>query len=385
MDVFLKYFVFALQRCKKNVIIVYIAFWEETVSVYRNGAQKDIAQISAAISVRDAFAAPSDISYIPTDPAQLLIDERKLHMLSYFTGADAEKLSDYERFFEFVSNLDAMQGSAEKEIFAEEIKSLYSEGSLKYITDPRALWENLCKEMSIENYNFAEKIKTISHYDKIKNIRIFTNIDNFENYADFVSNELEKIKNSEDAYVTADISVLNFSRTDAFHATEAYRKYKAGDRADLDIALSGALYPVMSAIRSAGKMLLLNIGDNYTAAERMIEYFRARAIMPNAVIFARREARRVAEQLCGVYKDANGELLLSAGLLYYDGDTVRDIKNRFLDIAAAYPIDRLFVGGAATTSVLVTPRHSVLKRGIAEGIYELCEDMNECLKLAENI
>ena len=80
-----------------------------------------------------------------------------------------------------------------------------------------------------------------------------------------------------------------------------------------------------------------------------------------------------------------GELFVGAGLLYYEGDTARDVKNRFLDIAAAYPTDKLFVGGALTASPLVAARHNLLRRGIAEAIYEICEDMSACLEMAENM
>ena len=355
------------------------------MAIYTEAAKKDIERISAAISIRDAFAAPLDVSYRPTDPAQLLIDERKLKMLSYFAGTEAARLSDYEQFFEFVSVLDAMQGSAEKEIFTEELKLLYSKDVLDHIDDPKELWEIICEKMSLENCNFTEHLQETTKYNKIKTVRIFTNIDHFENYADFLADQTKKIKSSNAEYVTIDISVLNFARTDDFHAARAYEQYKVGDRAALDTALSGALYPVLSAIKEAGKRLLLNIEDNFTAAEKMLEYFRGRDIMPNTVIFAKRESRRVAEQLCGVYKTPKGELFVGAGLLYYEGDTARDVKNRFLDIAAAYPTDKLFVGGAMTSSLLVAARHNLLRRGIAEAIYELCEDMSACLEMAENM
>ena len=348
-------------------------------------AKKDIERIASAIRIRDAFAAPAAISYIPTDPAQLLFDKRKLRMLSYFLGADVEKLSDYERFFEFVRCLEAIQGSAEKEIFVEEMKMLYSDEIIEQIDDPRALWSSMCEEMSLEKCNFKDKIVEISRYDKIENIRIFAITDDFDNYSDFVSYQVNNIKKSDAKYVTADISVLNFARTDEFHAAEAYKKYKAGDRDLLDVALSGALYPIMSLIKASGKTLLLNIEDNFTAAEQMIEYFKSRDLMPNTVIFSRFAARRVSERLCGVYDTPKGEAFIGAGLLYYDGDTVRDVKNRLLDICAAYPIDKVIVGGAATSSPLVRARHALLRRGIAQGLYELCEDVDECIFKGKNI
>ena len=348
-------------------------------------AKKDIERIASAIRIRDAFAAPDAISYIPTDPAQLLFDKRKLRMLSYFLGADVEKLSDYERFSEFVRCLEAIQGSAEKEIFVEEMKMLYSDEIIEHIDDPRALWSSMCEEMSLEKCNFKDKIVEISRYDKMVNIRIFAIIDDFDNYSDFVSYQVNNIKKSDAKYVTADISVLNFARTDEFHAAEAYKKYKAGDRDPLDVALSGALYPIMTQIKASGKTLLLNIEDNFTTAEQMIEYFKSRDLMPNTVIFSRFAARRVSERLCGVYDTPKGETFIGAGLLYYDGDTVRDVKNRLLDICAAYPIDKVIVGGAATSSPLVRARHALLRQGIAQGLYELCEDVDECILKANNI
>ena len=348
-------------------------------------AKKDIERIASAIRIRDAFAAPDAISYIPTDPAQLLFDKRKLRMLSYFWGADVEKLSDYERFSEFARRLEAIQGSAEKEIFVEEMKMLYSDEIIEHIDDPRALWNSICEKMSLEKCNYKNKIVEISRYDKMENIRIFAIIDDFDNYSDFVSYQVNNIKKSDAKYVTADISVLNFARTDEFHAAEAYKKYKAGDRDLLDVALSGALYHAMSAIKASGKTLLLNIEDNFTSAEQMIEYFKSRDLMPNTVIFSRFAARRVSEQLCGVYDTPKGEAFIGAGLLYYDGDTVRDVKNRLLDICAAYPIDKVIVGGAATSSPLVRARHALLRQGIAQGLYELCEDVDQCILKAKNI
>ena len=353
------------------------------MSEYTNDTKKDIASVSEVLRVRDAFAEPRAMSYIPTDPAQLLIDDKRLRMRSYFVGGDVNKLSDYELFFEFVSNLDAMQGSAEKETFLEELKLLYSDCVLGNIADPKELWKSLCEKMSIENCNFGEKIKEISQYEKINSLRIFTNFDNFEKYSDFVEDQLEKIKNSDSEYAVADISVLNFSRTDDFHAATAYEKYRAGDSDAKSEALSGALYRTLSAIKNANKILLLNIGDNYSSAEQMIGYFRARDIMPSTVIFARDAARKSAERLCGVYKGARGEFSILSGVLCYEGDTVRDIKNRVLDISAVYPIGKLFIGGAPTESPFVAARHSILKRGIAEAICELSQDREEQLRIAE--
>ena len=107
--------------------------------------------------------------------------------------------------------------------------------------------------------------------------------------------------------------------------------------------------------------------------------------MPNTVIFARNASRCVAERLCGVYKSATGEFAVRFGLLRYEGDTVRDIKNRVLDASALYPIGELFIGGALTSSPLLSARHKLLLRGVSEALSELCEDVDECLRVAEII
>ena len=59
------------------------------------------------------------------------------------------------------------------------------------------------------------------------------------------------------------------------------------------------------------------------------------------------------------------------------------MKCRVLDIAAAYPIGKLFIGGAMTDSPLVSARHAILKRGVAEAIYELSDNREERIRLAE--
>ena len=364
-------------------MIIYGFFTKGAAVMCKNEIKKEIDEISLAIRVRDAFATPAPITYIPTDPTQLIIDEKKRRMISYFAGYDVAELSDYELFYELVSNLDAMSGCAEKELFIEEIKSLYGDGALDDIQNPMELWRRLCDKMSQEKCNFNKKIAEISNYSKLNNISIFANIDNFSKYSDFVSDRVKEIKESDVEYAMCDISVLNFARTDDFHASLAYEKYRAGDGEAKDEALSGALYPILSALKSAGKTLLLNIGNNYSAAERMIEYFKARDILPGTVIFARNVARMSAERLCGVYNGARGEYSILSGVLLYDGDTVRDIKCRVLDIAAAYPIGKLFIGGAMTDSPLVSARHAILKRGVAEAIYELSDNREERIRLAE--
>ena len=355
------------------------------MSIYTDDTKKEIENIALAIRVSDAFAVPAPISYVPTNPAQLLIDEKKRRLIAYFAGSDVDKLSDYERFYEFVSNLDAMHGCAEKEIFIEEIKTLYGESFIADLDNTEKLWRNLCAEMSHEKCNIKYKIQEISDNLQIKNIPIFANVDNCEKYSDFVSDRVKEIETSEANFAVGDISVLNFARTDDFHASKAYEKYRAGDDGSKSEALSGALYPILSAIKTSGKTLLLNIGNNYASAERMIEYFKARDIMPTTVIFARDVARISAERLCGVYKGVRGEFSILSGVLWYEGDTVRDIKKRVLDIAAVYPIGKLFIGGALTSSPLISARHAILKRGVAEAIYELSNDSEECIRVAELI
>ena len=127
----------------------------------KNETKKEIDSIALEIKVRDAFATPLSISYIPTDPAQLIIDGKKRRLLAYFAGSDVEKLSDYELFYEFVSNLKAMSGCVEKELFVEEMKMLYGEDAINYIQDPKKLWIDICDKMSQEKCNILEQKQII--------------------------------------------------------------------------------------------------------------------------------------------------------------------------------------------------------------------------------
>ena len=118
----------------------------------------------------------------------------------------------------------------------------------------------------------------------------------------------------------------------------------------------------------------------------MIKYFLEREIMPNTVIFARGGAVRAsAERLSGIYKSSRGEIKIGAGILYYEGDTSRDIKNRLFDIAAVYPLSEVLVGGVMSEKSLISARHMLLKKGVAEALCELCEDENVRFDIAENI
>ncbi len=344
-----------------------------------------IEYIASRIRVKDAFAMPLAIAEMPTDPSVILLDGEKLRTLSFFYGNEVFKMSHYERFEAFLEKLPFMSGSASKELFLAELSSLYGEQYLDDVKEPQKLWRELCDVMSFENTGFSNNIARAQQFERLDSVRLFSMENKKESYAELVSAELSKTEGGAE-FATLDISALDFIRTDDFHAAEEYKKYLAGENDALSGAISGAIYPVCARLKAKRKTLLLNIGENFSSAGRMIKYFLDRDIMPNTVIFARGTAARAsAERLCGVYKRAKDEIKIKCGVLYYEGDTVRDIRSRLVDIAAVYPIGEIFVGGALTKDPLVSARHKLLKEGVAEAIYNLCEDEKACLDIAENI
>ncbi|MBO7250783.1 MAG: hypothetical protein J6V42_05865 [Clostridia bacterium] len=346
--------------------------------------EKEIDAVMSRICIKDAFAEPTPALAPLTDPAQILIDEQKIRILSLILGSEVFKMSRYETFEAVVKSLPALSGSAAAEIFCAEISSLYGADYLEDIKSPRKLWEKLSEIMDFEHPEFREKLERAMSFERLDSVKLFSS-KRRDGYRELISAEISRIDNGAE-YVTLDISSLDFRKTDDFHASEDYKKYLLGDADALHGALSGALYPICAHLRTKEKTLLLSIDENYAAAERMIKYFLEREIMPNTVIFARGAAARAsAERLSGIYKSSRGEIKIRSGILYYEGDTSRDIKNRLLDIAAVYPVSEAFVGGVMSEKTLISARHTLLKKGIAEALCELCKDENSRFDIAENI
>ena len=105
--------------------------------------KNEIEAVMSRICIKDAFAVPAPVRSTLTDPAQILMDEQKIRMLSLIIGSEAFKMSRYELFEAFVKNLPAMSGSAAAELFCTEIASLYGEECLEDIKDPTRLWKRL--------------------------------------------------------------------------------------------------------------------------------------------------------------------------------------------------------------------------------------------------
>ena len=322
--------------------------------------------IISNIPIREVFATPVLENEVLTNPTQLLIDADMRRFLALCTDID-DNTSDYELFAAFLENLWKMRGSGVYQIFRESLELFFYYKDDILSVDPKELWTSFCEIMSksVFDINMLEKIsvqKTLSHM-----LPMFC--DNLS-YEELISHNLGAIDELECDFVVVDLSSYNFIKTDRYHAEKAYISYIGGDKKSVDDVFSGLLYPMCEMIKKQGKKLYVYIGDNFTSAKLMIEYFSSRSILPETRIFTSGETlERVASELCGVWGKDNTRV--RCGLVYRQGDTVEKISENIKRVAAVYPIGELFLGGSIGDSPAFAAKLRMLEVALNIAVKEI--------------
>jgi len=336
--------------------------------------------------ISDRFACPCAKVDIYTNPAQLLLDGQKDRMARICSDSKEfryNKMSDYERFRAFVDALPKMAWSGAYELFFEEL-SLFFDCEITGAIDVRELWKALCEKMS----------ETILDLDAIlKKCSVAVCKNNYlpiickgGDYSALVDKNLKNLADISDGIAAIDISEIEFSVTDRYHADMACRAYSEGDESQKDIIMSALLYSICEFAKKSDITLYLYIGDNYTSASAIISYFEGRGILPNIRIFASDSiCYRVAKELCGVYDIGSSEIRIDLGLVYAEGDTVKSIADKVKNIARVYPVGELAIGGSRSSSPVFAAADALLKKGIAEALAEMCDNEEQAMLCADSI
>lgn len=313
----------------------------------------EIKNIIPQINIREYFATPDTNGRIFTNPAQLLLNAEKLKMLGFFCD-DIEKMSDYEKFSAFVSNLGQMYGSSVYQLFMAELETIFSyEGDI-YEADTCELWRYICD--IIESGRYLENLG-LEDLPPMP-LPIYSCVDAYDS---LISKNLELIRSSAYDFATLDLSKTEFLRTDRYHAEQSYKAFISGEK-DY-IFVSGLLFEICSELKRLDKALYVYVGDNYESIKDMIGYFNERGVLPDTVIFSSGNTLyQVAKELCGSY-DKN--IKVCCGVVYESGDTVQSIAESLRAVARIYPIGKLVFGGSVTSSVTFSARHAIFKRAFS--------------------
>ncbi len=302
------------------------------------------------INICEYFARPDTKGRVFTNPAQLLLDDQKLTMLGFFCD-DIEKMSDFERFSAFLSNLSQMYGSAVYQLFEAELAEIFSYEGDPARADACDLWRSLCDAMASGAFLSAQGVGG-SRLDFLPLYSVF------DSYERLIDENISAIRASEGGFVKVDLSKLVFKRTDRYHAEKSYKEFIGGTESD--VFASGIMYDICAEARRLDKTLFVYAGDNYESIKAMISYFDERSVLPDTVIFSSGDTLfNIADSVCGVY-GRNTRVL--CGLVYENGDTAESVAEVFGRIARVYPIGKLVVGGSLTSSVAFAARHRILRR-----------------------
>lgn len=311
------------------------------------------------VHISEYFAICQDSANIFTDPVQFLFDDEKLKMLEYFCD-DIEKMSNYEKFSAFVSNLQKMYGSSARQLFEEELSIFFSyEGDITK-ADPKDLWIVLCEQMSGRIYNYDTALKfSDSEYLPSEFLPISMHCGS---YGELINKNIDVIKATEWDFLTVDLSSFEFIYTDRYHAEQFYKEFLDGGKNESFV--SGVLYDICREIKRQGKKLFVYADDNYENIKKLINYFSERDVLPTCVIFSHGDTLfNIAKDICGVY--GNDRVRILCGLVYSSGDTIESISHTVKNVARVYPIGKLIVGGSLTSSAAFAARDSILKKAVA--------------------
>lgn len=341
---------------------------------------KKIYKVVADEKICDRFARPCAAVEIFTNPAQLFLDGQKDRMARICCdgiGLSYNKMSDYERFCTFINALPKMAGSGAYELFFEELSMLFG---YDYSTEinARELWESLCEQISQTAFKLDMVLNRC--YGAEHTNSFLPILYEGKNYSEFVDINLKKLASVTNGIVGLDVSDIDFSVTDKYHADMAYRAYLEGDDSHKDIIASALLYSICENSKKSDICLYLYIGDNYSSARTFISYFKDRGILPNITLFASDSiCYRVAKELCGMYEVGSAEIRIDCGLVYCEGDTVQSIADKAKSIARVYPVGELVIGGSLSTAPVFAAADELVKKGIAEALADICNDVQEAI------
>ena len=337
-----------------------------------------------SIRTRDYFSSFDEKRAQFSNPAEMLIggeEERFVRLCSDESGLPFEKMSDYERFAAFVNNRLCFSGSGVAEVFAEKVRLFTEEDIDSYYISPQALWTLCCEKMS-----FAENGLDTLGAEKGKSIRL-PRLCGCVSYTELLERNFEALDGAdEETAVIADISDVEFLRSDKFHCEEAFSAFFEDGVSGRDMLVSGLLYSLCEKMKKRNIRLWLNIGGNYSFAEKLIKYFSGRGVLPSIRVFASGDCIvRAARGLCGEYPSGSSRVKVLCGVLYECGDTSDLIADKIKKIAAVYPLKLLRFGGTDTNEPLFAAHHRVFAKGLYLALHDICGDCGEALGIARAV
>ena len=334
---------------------------------------RDIYDKVRDVHTVDLLGAPRKWTGKVTNATELMFDSQKLWMTYSFAddaGKNLDKMSDYERFLLFVSNLKNMAGSGVRELFETELSMLL--GDIKI--DAEIIWNKVADSLEKSGYDAAKLISDSGvvqlDIDGIYEIALRRRYSkSYLDYIDEIAFELASAP-----YDTAyfDMSDLNFVRTDVFHCEEAYKHFAACrdyNKEYIDMLSSGILYSACENLKKENRALWLYVGDNIIDAERMLRYFSDRGVLPRVyVVLSESSAKLGASKICRVEG-------VSPAIAYEMGDTADRIANKVFELASVYPISLVRYGGIFGNVALPEAAHEIVKKGICIALSKICDDV----------
>ena len=334
------------------------------------------------LTVREPFTLPKSHEGVITNPAQILLSRECGRILSLCLDNDeAEKygkMSDYERLELFISRLPDMCGSAAYELFFAGLEAVFGYSASEEGIDAKHLWKKLSEDISFENYNI---------YGTSDNVRIYPTLDISAEYDTLVLKNTEAIQQDDSEYIAVDMSKYHFEVTDSYHARQAWRAYALDkDTKSISTAVSGLMYHICESAKKSNKCLYIYIGKDNAQAEKMLDYFADRGILPNVRIFADTDAiLETCKRLCGRYQSGDCGVLVRCGFVCKEEDTLKSIAEAILSAARIYPIAKLSVVGYYNPSFTAVAGHSIIKKGISKALEKICLSAEDAAAIANKM
>lgn len=291
---------------------------------------------------------------------------------------DYKALSDYERFAHLCASSEDIRGSGALELFRFTLEKFFDFDGEINAGASAPLWQEMTDKLCAENsYELICEKDGVGYANSVSpRIRFDSS---YEKECAHILSLLAK-----GTRLFFDVSELDFCRADKYHCVNSYEKvYNSRfEKKDVDTVISGVLYSASKEAKACGQEIWLYIGDNYSAAVSIINYFSELSVLPDMRIFPSASiSLRVAMELCRVIGDAH----IKYGFCYEGAVSSEVISKIVKEVAGVYPIGECVFAGARTSHPLRSPYHTVFRRGLAKALCELYDDYPSALCAAEKI
>ncbi len=390
-----------------------------------NEGEKQITEAWQGIGITDLYARPDIGDGLLTNIGEAVMGEDQKQALKWSNCDEKNNkmpTSDYELFAARMRNRRDLVCTLGEEIFCDQISLFDIKAKMGIKEEPedfiRRIWmeantdilnqynrfTDLYRANNVQfvalsknafyspdpskNYCFSSQYYDLSSeiIELEKKCKSGMNINKFSEYVEnlIVQNSDEK-NNTEAVHLFVDLRGYDYQRPDIYHVSLALEGLKNGKKAEpgtRSLLIFGMLFCMLQALREKKVILHLSGIEDGSVAASLISYLEARSLCPEIrLAFEEFSSAGAILSLCR----KEGKKRIYPEMVFSAYDSAGEIRGRWEHLLGVYPLSKIKVGGALTTSPTFFAYHACFRRLLAGCLLNLLHEENAAQRAGEKI